>query len=87
MLWEVLLEEKSDFNSKLHIFKQKLTDLETDVINFNQENRDNDFMTIYSRLLHIISSLNKISGKSVNEEISLIEQDNRCTQLIGDFDL
>lgn len=97
VLREALKEEKSgktysfqmnlDFGTELEICRSKLEDLEKDVLRFNHSNRENEFKRIFSRLLHVTSRLDQLTGNVMKDEVARLEQMNRCTQLIGDLNL
>lgn len=73
--------------TELEICEGKITDLEEAIVQFNDENKDNEFSRIYSRLLHLSLRLGRIQGRNVDEEIARLELVNRCSQLIGDLNL
>ncbi|CAG9820767.1 unnamed protein product [Phaedon cochleariae] len=58
------------FYNELEICSRKLEELQQNIDDFDQNNRENKYRRIYSRLLHISGRSNRLSGKDVGEEIS-----------------
>lgn len=74
-----------DVMLELDICQQKLEDLEQDILEFDQQNRVNEFKRINTRLLHISSRLGRISGSDVDSEIRRLSLVNRITRLLEDL--
>ncbi|CAG9820772.1 unnamed protein product [Phaedon cochleariae] len=70
------------FDNKLEICSRKLEELQQNIDDFDQNNRENEYRRIYSRLLHISGRSNRLSGKDVGEGISRLRVVNKCSQLI-----
>lgn len=72
---------------ELNICQQKLEDLEQDIAEFDQQNRNNEFKRINSRLIHISNRLGRISGNNVDQEIRRLALIHKNTQLMGNLNL
>lgn len=69
------------------ICERKLTELKTDIDNFNIGNRDNDYRRISSRLIHLSLRLNRLHPNTNDDEITKLNLSNECARLIGKLNL
>lgn len=79
----VLLDVENEFT----ICLRKIEELNLAIVNFDHNNRQNDFKRIYSRLLHISLRLARISCQEENSIKVKSDLVARCAQLIGDLNL
>lgn len=78
-LRELLSARALDASSELHICRTKMEELGADLLKFDMNNKHNEYLRIYSRLLHIIGRLNNLYDKT--QSVLRDQLQDKCMQL------
>lgn len=78
-LRELLSSRALDASSELRICRTKMEELEADLLKFDMNNRRNEYLRIYTRLIHVIGRLNNLYDKA--QSVLRDQLQDKCMEL------